>query len=155
MMVQGWLKVAGRARAAGKMAIWQQETADALVPISRRRLCNHRSFLFPLARRYGSNYTTYRIVQFANNDQMLRAVVSATRPRQRHGTRLPTCATATTPGRVPSKPSKAVRTAVACTYPYLGFPKPMLVVSSGVGLETRKGMPRARWPWLHTSRRAA
>ncbi|KAA0153064.1 hypothetical protein FNF31_06527 [Cafeteria roenbergensis] len=32
-------------------------------------------FLFPLATRYGSNFSTYRIVQFANNDQMLRAVM--------------------------------------------------------------------------------
>ncbi|KAA0164603.1 hypothetical protein FNF28_03762 [Cafeteria roenbergensis] len=31
-------------------------------------------FLFPLAQDYGCNYTTYRVVQFANNDQMLRAV---------------------------------------------------------------------------------
>ena len=34
-----------------------------------------RRFLFPLAQDYGCNYTTYRVVQFANNDQMLRAVV--------------------------------------------------------------------------------
>lgn len=34
-----------------------------------------RRYLFPLAQDYGCNYTTYRVVKFANNDQMLRAVV--------------------------------------------------------------------------------
>ncbi|KAA0153060.1 hypothetical protein FNF31_06523 [Cafeteria roenbergensis] len=33
-------------------------------------------FLFPIASRFGSNFSTYRIVKFENNDQILRAVAS-------------------------------------------------------------------------------
>ncbi len=63
-----------------------------------------RRYVFPLAQRYGSNFTTYRIVPLANNDQILRAVVSAAQQAPRHasqrgghalaGTRasLPACA---------------------------------------------------------------
>lgn len=45
-----------------------------------------RRFLFPLAQTFGSNFTTFRIVPFANNDEILRAVVSQAR-RRRLGTR--------------------------------------------------------------------
>lgn len=41
-------------------------------------LTRARRYVFPLAQRYGSNFTTYRIVPLANNDQILRAVVSQT-----------------------------------------------------------------------------